>query len=68
MKWFLHGSTIGLKEESNLPPLVNIFAPEDMNREVWKVETAALSVADDGYTTERYPQRGCHARRPRDSR
>jgi hypothetical protein len=46
VKWFLHGSTIGLKEESNLPPLVNIFAPEDMNREVWKVEAAELTIAD----------------------
>ena len=37
VKWYLHGSTIGLKEETNLPPLVTVEAPQDLETGVWSL-------------------------------
>lgn len=54
VKWYLHGSTIGLKEETNLPPLVTATPPEDLNRETWKIEATELLFNYDEYTSELY--------------
>ena len=54
VKWYMHGSTIGLKEETNLPPLVTATPPEDLNRETWKIEALEMSFNNDEYTPELY--------------
>lgn len=43
IKWYLHGCTIGQKEETNLPPLVTVTPPDDLNREQWKVMTVEMN-------------------------
>ena len=43
IKWYLHGCTIGQKEESNLPPLVTVTPPDDLIKEQWKMTTVEMN-------------------------
>lgn len=49
IKWYMHGSTIGQKEESNLPPLVTVTPPDDLNKEQWKIEATEKTQGIQSY-------------------
>ena len=58
IKWYLHGCTIGQKEESNLPPLVTVTPPDDLNREQWKMMTVEMNTDGSHEIIENYCDAG----------
>ncbi len=54
VEWYLHGTTIGQKEESNLPPLMTITVPEDFQREIWTLEAPEMIYEEENFTAQVY--------------